>query len=266
MISNATRELINLALLNLESKNPTQETINKATNYLKNAILQIEKENSTTNILCYLQNNTTNNITKTSILEDTIGNNNANVTNLNFTKGNVIGYSGFTKRGLQLSNKNTLSMNYVKTNNIEINVNTVNWNSRNKIFVLKLIDDNNNEYLLQAYHWGYISCELKSIKDTSTNVWSGAISNNGIFPNFDDNFHSITLIFGEHKIDIYIDGEYIKTIINNNIPNIVGIKLYNDNTFYSYSPYESIVFYKTLDPQAISDNYNRFINKFNNKN
>ena len=45
MISSKTRELINLALLNLELKNPTQEAINKATNYLKDAILQIKKEN-----------------------------------------------------------------------------------------------------------------------------------------------------------------------------------------------------------------------------
>ena len=44
MISNATRELISLALLNLESENPTQEVINKATNYLKEAVLQIKKE------------------------------------------------------------------------------------------------------------------------------------------------------------------------------------------------------------------------------
>ena len=44
MISNAIRELINLAILNLESENPTQETINGATNYLKKAILQIKKE------------------------------------------------------------------------------------------------------------------------------------------------------------------------------------------------------------------------------
>lgn len=268
MISNATKRLINLAISNLKLENPTQETINKATNYLKDAILQIRKEegNLNENILCYLQNNTANNITKTSILKDVVGNNNAAITNLNFTKGNVIGYSGFTNRGLQLSNKNILSMNYIKTNNVEINVNTVNWNLRNKIFVLKLIDDNNNEYLLQAYHWGYISCELKNAKDTSTNMWSGAVTNNEVFTDFDDNFHSITLIFGEHKIDIYIDGEYVKTIINNNIPNITGIKLYNDDTFYSDSPYESVVFYKTLDSQIISDNYNYFINKFNNKN
>lgn len=45
MISNAAKELINLAILNLESENPTRETINKATNYLKDAILQIKKEN-----------------------------------------------------------------------------------------------------------------------------------------------------------------------------------------------------------------------------
>ena len=83
MISNTTRELINSALLNLELENPTQETINEATNYLKDAILQIKKENSSTNILCYLQNNTANNITKTSILKDVVGNNNATIENLN---------------------------------------------------------------------------------------------------------------------------------------------------------------------------------------
>ena len=38
MISNKTRELINLAINNLELNNPTQEDINKASNYLKEAI------------------------------------------------------------------------------------------------------------------------------------------------------------------------------------------------------------------------------------
>ena len=46
MISNTTRELINLALSNLELENPTQEIINEATNYLKEAVLQIKKEKS----------------------------------------------------------------------------------------------------------------------------------------------------------------------------------------------------------------------------
>lgn len=44
MISNTVKGLINLALLNLELENPTQEIINEATNYLKDAILQIKKE------------------------------------------------------------------------------------------------------------------------------------------------------------------------------------------------------------------------------
>ena len=44
MISNVTRELINLAISDLELENPTQEAINGATNYLKKAILQIKKE------------------------------------------------------------------------------------------------------------------------------------------------------------------------------------------------------------------------------
>ena len=48
MISNTVRGLINLALSNLELENPTQETINKATNYLKEAVLQIKKEKEET--------------------------------------------------------------------------------------------------------------------------------------------------------------------------------------------------------------------------
>ena len=44
MISNTVRGLINLALSNLELGNPTQEAINKATNYLKEAVLQIRRE------------------------------------------------------------------------------------------------------------------------------------------------------------------------------------------------------------------------------
>ena len=45
MISNTTRELINLAINNLELNNPTQNDINKANNYLREAIEQIKSEN-----------------------------------------------------------------------------------------------------------------------------------------------------------------------------------------------------------------------------
>ena len=48
MISNTTRGLINLALSNLELENLTQEVIDKATNYLKEAVLQIKKEKEET--------------------------------------------------------------------------------------------------------------------------------------------------------------------------------------------------------------------------
>lgn len=48
MISNKTRELINLAINNLELNNITQEVINKANNYLKEAIKQIKNENTST--------------------------------------------------------------------------------------------------------------------------------------------------------------------------------------------------------------------------
>ena len=44
MISNITKEFINLAISKLELKSQTQETINEATNYLKEAVSQIKKE------------------------------------------------------------------------------------------------------------------------------------------------------------------------------------------------------------------------------
>ena len=44
MISNIAKEFINLAISKLELKSQTQETINEATNYLKEAVSQIKKE------------------------------------------------------------------------------------------------------------------------------------------------------------------------------------------------------------------------------
>lgn len=46
MISNKTRELINLAINNLELNNPTQNNINKANGYLREAVEQIKNENT----------------------------------------------------------------------------------------------------------------------------------------------------------------------------------------------------------------------------
>ena len=44
MISNKTRELINLAINNLELSDPTKEDINNAISYLSEAIIQMEKD------------------------------------------------------------------------------------------------------------------------------------------------------------------------------------------------------------------------------
>ena len=44
LLSNTTKEFINLAISKLELKNQTQGTINEATNYLKEAVSQIKKE------------------------------------------------------------------------------------------------------------------------------------------------------------------------------------------------------------------------------
>ena len=44
MLSNKSRELINSALLNLQLEDPTQVVIDKASNYLREAIAQIRRE------------------------------------------------------------------------------------------------------------------------------------------------------------------------------------------------------------------------------
>ena len=44
MISNATKELINLAISKLELENPTQIVINEAVEHLKRAIEQVKNE------------------------------------------------------------------------------------------------------------------------------------------------------------------------------------------------------------------------------
>ena len=46
MISDKTRKLINLAILNLELESVTESKINKAINYLNEAIIQIKEENT----------------------------------------------------------------------------------------------------------------------------------------------------------------------------------------------------------------------------
>ena len=46
MISNITKELINLAISKLELENPTQIVINEAGEYLKRAIEQVKSENN----------------------------------------------------------------------------------------------------------------------------------------------------------------------------------------------------------------------------
>ena len=46
MISNATKELINLAILKLELDNPTQIVVNEAVEYLKRAVEQVKSENN----------------------------------------------------------------------------------------------------------------------------------------------------------------------------------------------------------------------------
>lgn len=207
-----------------------------------------------------LGRNTSNNNTKVS----SIGTDNKlSISDLQFTSGNVIGYSGWTNRGLQLSSKNNVSMNYVRANAVEINVNTVNWASRNKLFVLGLLGEDGSEYIMQGYHWGYINAYIYSVNDTSTSIAGVQLTNQGAISDNDDNFHSLTLVFSEGSISTYLDGTLAKSNSMSSISNIVGIKLYNDSTLYSDSPYESLIFYNDLTASDVAENYNRFVKRIN---
>ena len=79
-----------------------------------------------TNVACYFENNTENNITKTLVWKDKSNNgNDATISYLDFVDGNASGKSGWTERGLQLNAESNLDMNYVKAKSIEFYINTL---------------------------------------------------------------------------------------------------------------------------------------------
>ena len=201
--------------------------------------------------------NISNNQAKIDTVSNNIDDNNITVSNLKYTSGNVIGYSGWTDRGLQLSNSNVLSMNYINAPSVEINVNTINWNLRNKIFNIALLGEDGTEYLMQAYCWGYIATCIK-LKNDYSDKTSGSLTNPNVFEYFSDEFHSITLNFVGTNIECYVDGVFAKSF-NHKLQNIIGVKLYNDATLYSDCPYESVVFYKEQQSsEDIKNNYAQF--------
>ena len=265
MLSKEIKALISVAVELYSAAHLTQALINEGTNKLIEAktllLNQEEKENYKLIASYIFGRNTINNINKTNSIGET---NPIIISDLQYTSGNVIGYSGWTKRGLQLSDKNTISMEYVNSSSIEININTLNWNLRNKLFAVGLLGEDGSEHIMQGYNWGYLNSNIYSVNNINTSIGGGALTNNNIFGNNDDSFHSITLVFKDKNIYTYIDGKFARNVLQNSLPNIIGIKLYNDSNFYSVSPYESINFYKELTEDDILNNYNNFIKRINN--
>lgn len=204
--------------------------------------------------------NVLNNQAKIDTVSNNVDNNNITISNLKYTSGNVIGYSGWTDRGLQLSSSNILSMDYINVPSVEININTVNWNLRNKIFNLALLGEDGTEYLMQTYCWGYIATCIKLKSDYSDKA-SSSLTNPNVFEYFSDEFHSITLNFVGTNIECYVDGVFTRSF-NHKLQNIVGVKLYNDTKLYSDCPYESVIFYKEQQSaEDIKNNYAQFVKR-----
>lgn len=263
MLNDNVKSLLNDVILLYSKEAITQTTIDQGVEKLNQAkeLLQQESVDAETKEMYYYNfRNTSNNQAKINSVSNNIDDNNITISNLKYTSGNVIGYSGWTDRGLQLSNSNVLSMNYINAPSVEINVNTVNWNLRNKIFTLALLGEDGTEYLMNSFCWGYMATYIKLKSDYSDKT-SGSLTNPNVFEYLSDEFHSITLNFIGTNIECYVDGVFAKSY-NHRLQNIVGVKLYNDTTLYSDCPYESVIFYKEQQSaEDIKNNYTQFVKK-----
>ena len=265
MLSDRIKNLINEVIKLYSTRPLSQDIIDKGIETLKRVKNEISLGNQKEIYYYDFGRDTSKNEKKINSISNNTDNNNITISNLNYTSGNVMEYSGWTKRGLQLSNNNVLSMNYINAPSIEINVNTINWILRSNVFVLALLGEDGTEYLMKGLHWGYIACYIELKKDYSV-VTSNPITNNNVFENSSDKFHSITLNFDNTNIHCYIDGVFAKTF-NHKLQNIVGVKLYNDSKVYSSCPYESVVFYKEKQTaEEVKNNYLRFMDKISTDN
>lgn len=200
------------------------------------------------------------NTNQTSTFSDDNNNYNVTINNMDFTQGNIEGYSGWTERGLQISNKNTVNMGYIQAKTIEININTINWKLRSNCFALAAICEDGSEYTIKGYNWGYLSMYLFSINNETTEVDSYALTPTTFEEDGVDAYHSIVFVFTDTGFTTYVDGILTKTFTKTALKKVVGVKLYSSELVYSAAPYESIVFYKNeLTESEIASNYNNFI-------
>lgn len=218
--------------------------------------------------VCYFKNDTKNNMNKTLVWSDKANNgNDAVISFLDFVDGNASGQSGWTERGLQLNSKSNLDMPYVKAKTIEINVNCLNWNLRKASTVIKAITKEETEFIMKSFNWGYLTCNWYNMDETTV-VAGYQLSDSGKLPNNDDEFHSIVFVFhNTNEISCYIDGQYSRKVVEKNILNIEGIKIYSSSKLYPDLPYESVAFYeKELTSEEIKNNYENYKKKNNTLN
>ena len=262
MINNNKR-YIDLAIECLRNKN-----INNAIIYINKVIDDLKGINTDLedieNVVAYYDlKNVDNNKTKTNIIINKISNNNnISIDNMDYTYGNAKGYTGWTNLGLQLSNPNSLvNMDYINCKSVEINFNSLNYFIRNNMFILAMIDDENNEYILKSFCWGKLVADIYN-KTDDTELISMPINQSQTFEEGDYNFHSAILSFENNGIQTYVDGQ--KQVFTNIGKNIVGAKLYTSDKYYTNMPYRSLKFYNYNQTEETAlKNYNTFIKYIN---
>ena len=114
MLNSNVKSLLNDVILLYSKEAITQTIIDQGVEKLNQAkeLLQQESVGTETKEMYYYNlRNTLNNEAKINSVSNNIDDNNITVSNLKYTSGNVIGYSGWTDRGLQLSSNNIYKIN-----------------------------------------------------------------------------------------------------------------------------------------------------------
>ena len=233
-------------------------------NYQNNVSFDDERiysENDIANTIAYydLLNPNNNNINKNEIT-DINGNNKIIISNMDFTDNISSVISGWTARGLILNKSSSkIIMDYFNNNakTLEVNFNAINWSLKVSLIVLKLLDDNNTEYILNIFNYSSILFYLYQLDETTVVTSGQAVkSENVLFTNNEDSYHSFALSIDGSNITWYLDG--IKYNTTNIGKNIISFKIYNGK-YKNTSPLKSIKIYDyVLNEEKALNNYNIF--------
>ena len=150
-------------------------------------------------------------------------------------------------------------MDYFNNNakTLEVNFNAINWSLKVSLIVLKLLDDNNTEYILNIFNYSNILFYLYQLDETTVVTSGQAVkSENVLFTNNEDSYHSFALSIDGSNITWYLDG--IKYNTTNIGKNIISFKIYNGK-YKNTSPLKSIKIYDyVLNEEKALNNYNIF--------